>query len=337
MTPSMKLFRYGRSVETIFDLLGTKEDDMTYALGYVLSRSSEFAETIVGEFGSSLRPSRDGVVRLQQVNDAGRTDVELVVPGTFAAVFEAKRGTELPSEAQLLRYVPWLSQQDAPTKFFVAVTNAPQQYAELTLPPNLRGVPVRHMTWRRVRDLARRAHRQEGHKNKALLKDFADYLGGLLGMETMRSNLVYVVSLNNDRCWGIGNRAVVSDHGRYFYPATGSGGWPAPPNYIAFRFDGRLQSIHHVEGWQIFTRPPAVLPGADDTVVEPHYLLKLGPPIKPPHEVKNGDRVVRANRVWCMIDLLLTCSTISEALDATERRLATQSSQAPDTASGTGQ
>ncbi len=36
---SVQLLRYGRPVETIFDLFGRKEDDMTYALGYVAARS----------------------------------------------------------------------------------------------------------------------------------------------------------------------------------------------------------------------------------------------------------------------------------------------------------
>jgi len=35
----MKLLRYGRPVGTVFNLLGSKEDHMTYALGFVASRS----------------------------------------------------------------------------------------------------------------------------------------------------------------------------------------------------------------------------------------------------------------------------------------------------------
>lgn len=177
------------------------------------------------------------------------------------------------------------------------------------------------MTWRRIRELARAAHRKEGHKNKALLNDFSNYLGELLGMETTRSNMVYVVSLGGGQDWGVGYRSVVTEQHRYFYPVGGSGGWPAPPNYIAFRYDGRLQSIHHVDAWTIFTNPREVFPAAEDKLIAPHYLLSLGPAIRPPHEVKAGVKIVRAMRVWCMIDLLLSCSTITEARDATKRRL----------------
>jgi hypothetical protein len=38
--------------------------------------------------------------------------------------------------------------------------------------------------------------------------------------------------------------------------------------------------------------------------------------------VKTGPKIKQAMRVWCMIDLLLTCSTITEARDETKKRLA---------------
>ena len=47
----MKLLRHRQPVESIFDLLGTKEDDMTYALGFVASRSSEFASRLIRAVG----------------------------------------------------------------------------------------------------------------------------------------------------------------------------------------------------------------------------------------------------------------------------------------------
>lgn len=271
----MKLLRYERPVQTVFGLLGTNEDDMTYALGFVMSRSPRFACAIASELGSSLETQCDGVVRLQQINELGRTDVELHVHGRFAAVFEAKRGPHLPSLEQLQSYVPTLRKYVATDKYLVAVTNAPHEYARRALPDELDGVPVRHLTWRRIRELATATYREEGHKNKAVLRDFTDYLRELLGMEMNRSNMVYVVSLNSGVCWGLGNRAVVNERRRYFYPVGGSGGWPSPPpNYIAFRYEGRLQSIHHVDSWTIISNPRDGFAEAENTAVPEHYLLR---------------------------------------------------------------
>src|SRR5690606_2912614 len=108
---------------------------------------------------------------------------------------------------------------------------------------------------------------------------------------------------------------------RYFYPVEG-GKWPEPPNYIAFRFDGRLQSIHHVDGFDVFSNPREIFPSADDVDVPPHYCLRLGPARHPPKPVPNGPKIKRNRRVWCMIDTLLTSETITDARAETKRRLA---------------
>ena len=43
----MELVCYGQEVNTIFDLLGTKENDMTFALGWVLFRSRIFLKNLL--------------------------------------------------------------------------------------------------------------------------------------------------------------------------------------------------------------------------------------------------------------------------------------------------
>jgi hypothetical protein len=48
----------------------------------------------------------------------------------------------------------------------------------------------------------------------------------------------------------------------------------------------------------------------------------LGPPIKPPHPVPNGPSIRQANRVWCMLDLLLKSATITDAWLETQKRIA---------------
>jgi hypothetical protein len=135
-----------------------------------------------------------------------------------------------------------LRASEAKTKALVAVTNATQAYAERALPSELKGVPVRHITWRRIRDLVRRLRPEENNRNKHLLDEFESYLTEILGMENIRSNMVYVVSLGGGGVWGLDFKEVATRRLRYFYPTEGH--WPStPPNYIAFRYDGRLQTI----------------------------------------------------------------------------------------------
>jgi hypothetical protein len=102
---------------------------------------------------------------------------------------------------------------------------------------------------------------------------------------------------------------IVEKRRRYFYPV--GHGWPDPPNYLGFRYRGRLQSIHHVKGFELCADLHTIFPEAPSWKQKMHYCFKLGPKIVPPHEVKTGPRVHRATKVYCMLDTLLTCKTLS--------------------------
>lgn len=62
------------------------------------------------------------------------------------------------------------------------------------------------------------------------------------------------------------------------------------------------------------------LPEAPSQEWEPHFILTLGPPIRPGREVPTGKRIQRSARVWVDIDLLLTASTITEAWELSRGR-----------------
>jgi hypothetical protein len=178
---------------------------------------------------------------------------------------------------------------------------------------------VNHVTWREIRAIAGRARAGETHRNKHLLDEFCAYLGEILGMEKIWSNMVYVLSLSNDSYWGVSFKDWVNRYSRYTYHVAGRG-WPEPPNYVAYRYGAQLQSIHHVDGYDVFTNPHKVLAEAEDTVVEPHYCLRLGPKFAPDKVVSTGPGIRRAMRVWVMLDTLFTCQTITAALEETKRR-----------------
>lgn len=102
----------------------------------------------------------------------------------------------------------------------------------------------------------------------------------------------------------------------------GGGGWPKePPNYIAFRYYGKLQSIHHIESY-IVTKDLNVnipeMPSKTESCA--FFVYDLGPAIFPSKEVKTGT-IYPNGRVWCHLDTLLTCDTISEARDLTKKRM----------------
>jgi hypothetical protein len=65
------------------------------------------------------------------------------------------------------------------------------------------------------------------------------------------------------------------------------------------------------------------VPGGPDLKWEPPaYLLRLGPPIRPDHEVRTGNGIPRSTRVTVDIDLLLTSPTITDAYHLSTARRA---------------
>lgn len=122
-------------------------------------------------------------------------------------------------------------------------------------------------------------------------------------MQDVKSNIVYVVSLGDNAPDGgsLSWIEIVRDRRRYFHHVGGT--WPKePPNYLAFRYAGRLQSIHHVESYVISTDAgdlPGLPPSWDWSVPRvgrgtgPHFLYTLGPAIFPPQIVRSGPRVKR--------------------------------------------
>jgi hypothetical protein len=96
---------HGSSVDTVFDLLGRNENDMTFALGWGLSRSGAILRRFVERVapGADLEPPI--MVELQEHDraDGGFTDIELR-SADLHVIVEAKRGWDPPSDAQLRRY-----------------------------------------------------------------------------------------------------------------------------------------------------------------------------------------------------------------------------------------
>lgn len=150
------------------------------------------------------------------------------------------------------------------------------------------------------------------------------FLEGIASMQNQRSNEVYVVSLGADEIVpGSGYTwiDVVEKESMYFHP-VGIKGWPPePPNYVGFRYHGILQSIHHVRSYDVVGNPKKANRNWVDSPV-PHFVYKLGNPIRPQKELRSGP--IQNARMWCLFDTLLSgeYETIREANEASNRRLA---------------
>ena len=95
------------SVQSIFRLVGSDEDALTYALGFLLAHDSDFCAKLVRLFGIALRKplGPNYAVHLQEVTDPkfGRRDIVIEGNG-IRIVIEAKIGGAQPTDIQLFKY-----------------------------------------------------------------------------------------------------------------------------------------------------------------------------------------------------------------------------------------
>jgi len=317
-----RLLLRNREIETIFELLGEKENDITFSVGWALYRClgflQEFLRTAI-DFKGEIEPV---VLRLQHHEDkAGITDIELVLPGVFHIIVEAKRGWNLPGIAQLEKYAKRLQQGPAKQKRLLILSECSPEYTKYCLQTTeLHGIPVISLPWKLIAGLATKSAMNGSHAEKRLIQELVAYLGRTMTMQQIDSNWVYVLSLasGTPSGWKISWIDVVKERRRYFHPLAPH--WPKdPPNYIAFRYWGQLQSIHHIESYKVVTRMHKEIPEIPDEEWDPHYLYNLGPAFCPAKTVRNG-KIWPNGRYWCMLDTLFTRDTVSQARDLSQKR-----------------
>lgn len=327
------LLLHKRPVESIFHLLGEKEDDITFSVGWALSKCSSFLRAFLRtsiSWKERIDPQTVSV-RLQTYEaEKGRTDIEIESPGNYFLIIEAKRGWNLPSQKQLRKYLSRRSfrTSTARRKAIIVLSECSTDYAKHYLHfPHSSDIPIIPMSWKDVFLSSKKAKNGSSHAEKRLLTELSHYLDTLMSMQNLESNWVYVVALASSKYfpkgWRINFRDIVNKKRLYFHP-FGVNGWPSePPNYIAFRYRGQLQSIHHIKAYEIFTNPHKVVKKIPAQKWEPHILYHLGKPIAPCRLVRTG-RIFRNGRVWCMLDTLFTAKTISQARDVSKKRIRNQ-------------
>lgn len=324
-----ELIAHGNEVTSVFQLIGTLENDITKSIAWALCKCPVFAKKLIYELlGIDIDPEKIRIGYQEFEKDKGITDLEITDDTFFYIIVEAKRGWILPNGEQLKLYSERknIVQSGVKHKAIISMSECSEEYAESYLPfSEINRIPVKHLSWKQIYELANESRTGSSYSQKNLLKELMEYLGGIMTMQAKESNWVYVVSVGTghpDNCeltW----IDFVEKRGQYFHPVGGGrSGWPkTPPNYIGFRYGGQLQSIHHIENYVVtrnlheqFVEMP------DEECEVDHFVYTLGEAIKPTHTVKTG-KLYATLRVWAMLDTLLTSDTIAEARDISKKRM----------------
>lgn len=324
--PSFKL--HGREINSIFQLMGYKENDISHSTAWVLGKCRAMLKILIKDVCGLESFDYDAVEICVQEYDKGSgiTDIEIREDKEFYIIIEAKRGWILPLKDQLIKYSRRESfkRSLAKSKIIVTLSECSREYADHYLEiKQANEIPIKHISWKDIYGYAEKAYSVASNSDKKLLRELQLYLRGLVTMQNQTSNEVYVVSLgseNPDGC-SLSWIDIVNKKNKYFHPMGGNG-WPKePPNYIAFRYSGKLQSIHHIEEYTISNNMRSEIDEMPDVEWEaPCFIYNLGPAIISNKEIRTG-KIYRNGRVWCHLDALLTCDTISEARDLTKKRM----------------
>lgn len=321
----MALTVRGNSPNSVFGINGFDENSATYALGWVLEQSATFAKLLLDEAYNAEIDISNLVITLQKHgSDGGYTDIELHAGHQFHAVLEAKRWWEVAGIEQLKRYLPRLQASNAQKQLLISVSASSRELAMRKLPSSLDGIDVVHFSWSDLQKLAIKTSKKiSNFEEKLWLRQLVQHLGEYISMNRETSNMVYVVAISNGKIKESGQPwiDVVEKDKRYFHIIGNT--WPKePPNYIGFRYQGILLSIHHIDSFDIVENLKNSNENWPETHCD-HFVYTLSPPIKPTVELKSGN-VYGPGHDWCAIDTLLSGAykTVSEARDETKKRLA---------------
>ena len=321
MSDPVNLQIYSKSVQTVFGLAGSDENSATYALGWVLHHVKSFRRRFVEQICGQALAVDDAIVELQRLTEEGGfTDIELIDPGKLHIVIEAKVGFVLPTEQQLSKYGARIKGNPL-HGHLVSISGASRQFATRNMQKMISGIPVSHFSWIDILELCE--HELKGDRNqisRLWLAQLMAHLRSYAIMTNARDNSVFSVVLSNDEISpGYTWKDVVLKHNSYFHPYGKR--WPrTPPNYIGFRYDGALQSIHHVESAEIVD-DLKVINAAWPSITQPHVLYSLGSAILSQKKLPNG-RIYPSALLYVAIDTLLSgdYQTVYDAVQETKRR-----------------
>ena len=309
-----------------FGLAGTDENAGTAALGWCLDLCQSLRRELMLAF--DLDPSWELALSSQVFgkNDRGFTDLEITAGTALHIIFEAKRGWQVPTHAQLSRYTHRLLESVAHKKRLVSISAADRAWALTRLPHDVQGVSVDHISWSDIQSMARRAHdAAKSPVERLWLRQLSMHLAEYGMTSNAFDSMTYVVSLSRDIMPSSDSMTwidVVAKQGKYFHPIGGNG-WPTiPPAYIGFRYLSEFRSAHFIESVQTTDHLHQIDPNWPETNT-PHFVYTLGPPMRPASPLGLGSIYYTA-RHWVALDLLLsgkTC-TYQEAIDLTKERQA---------------
>lgn len=200
------LYVYGRKTNNIFDMLGTKENDISYAIGLGFSKAPQFLKLYLEAIGiKSLKLDRVKIKLQEFEKSKGFTDFEIEQEGEFIVIIEAKKGWNFPGQNQLDKYSsrPSFINFTAQTKKLVVFTESKKDFTQAHFHiKQSNSFEVEVTSYRQLWEIAQKAKLKSNNYEKRFLDELINYLEKLMTMKNIYSNLVYVVAVSTGQVKG---------------------------------------------------------------------------------------------------------------------------------------
>ena len=132
-----ELTAYGNNITSVFQLIGTLENDITKSVAWALCQCPVFSKKLFDELLQiDCNPDKISIKYQQWESRKGITDLEITDGELFYAIIEAKRGWILPGSEQLTMYSERKDLQDskAINKVIVSMSECSDEYTDAYLP-----------------------------------------------------------------------------------------------------------------------------------------------------------------------------------------------------------
>lgn len=326
------LHAHGRIITTPFGLLGTDENALSFALGYTLQQCPLLLQWFLGQIDlpgvrrSAIAKARIDLQR-HQTDDYGQgiTDIEIHSPGHFHVIVEAKVGLARPMIEQCRKYLPRFEETNEPIQKLVAVVRSPDQsfVREYAQQDSHLSTKLVGFNWAQLfpKCIGLMLGNSVTPESKEWVRSFYSFLDQDFHMKAFTTE-VWILAISTDPLWpnGMSHWDIHQKHRVWWDYKEHT----VRPLYLAFRVDGRVDSICRVS--RIQHGNPII-----DLVAElrhintdwpkrlPCTIWHFGPPVPLAKPLRTGSGMYN-RRVRCDLDLLLTCQTVQEIEQAMAKR-----------------
>ena len=192
-----ELFAYNEHIETVFDLIGDSENDITKSIAWAFVKCPCLLERVIDFLIHISVDAKDIVIRYQEFEKGkGVTDLEITDNQKFYIIIEAKRGWSLPGKDQLKLYSERTAfiNNPAKVKAIVSMSECTEEYAKKRL-PMIPGITILHLPWMEICDIAVKLRAKTAGKQNYILGELERYIKRIMTTQNKDTNWVYVVSL----------------------------------------------------------------------------------------------------------------------------------------------